>query len=320
MQRRRLVTPGVMGGLSTPIPLAAPQTPVPAPGTPSRQIPNPGGAASSSREGDGTMRAEPQEDRGEGVVRKHEASPKRARTLEDDLDLELEMGDFERKRDRDDQPQLEGASPKRMRRVLAEFPDGDDAFEDDIIMEEAEKFFERGDLENEGDDKPPVVSEDEMRTVDDEAEKEEERRLIKMGVLHEVAEDESVAEDAYTITTKMVITWKHREEQGGWFRRARLVARQYKWSVFTDDAFAPTSAYALVRLMILLAINADMSMWTVDVKDAFLMVPQPSDENAYVTRGGKVFKLGRVLPGQRTAASQWFKEFKTKGREVWHGV
>ena len=112
------------------------------------------------------------------------------------------MGDFERKRDRDDQPQLEGASPKRMRRVLAEFPDGDDAFEDDIIMEEAEKFFERGDLENEGDDKPPVVSEDEMRTVDDEAEKEEERRLIKMGVLHEVAEDESVAEDAYTITNK----------------------------------------------------------------------------------------------------------------------
>ena len=322
-----LVTPGVMGGLSTPIPLAGPQTPVPAPGTPSTStipnpspVPNPGGAASSSREGDGTMRAEPQEDRGEGVVRKHddeapEASPKRARTLEDDLDLELEMGDFERKRDRDDQPQLEGASPKRMRRVLAEFPDGDDAYEDDIIMEEAEKFFERGDLENEGDDKPPVVSEDEMRKMDDEAEKEEERRLIKMGVLHEVAEDESVAEDAYTITTKMVITWKHREEQGGWFRRARLVARQYKWSVFTDDAFAPTSAYALVRLMIHLAINADMSMWTVDVKDAFLMVPQPSDENAYVTRGGKVFKLGRVLPGQRTAASQWFKEFKTKAEK-----
>ena len=89
----------------------------------------------------------------------------------------------------------------------------------------------------------------------------------------------------------MVITWKHREEQGGWFRRVRLIARQYKWSVFTDDAFVPTSAYALVRLMIHLAIN------------------QSSDENGYVTRGGKVFKLGRVLPGQRTAASQWFKEF-----------
>ena len=106
-----LVAPGVMGGLSAPVPLAAPQTP--------HQRPNPGGAASSSREGDGAMRAELQEDRGEGVVRKHdeeapEASPRRARTLEDELDLELDMGDLERKRERDDPPQLEGASPKRM--------------------------------------------------------------------------------------------------------------------------------------------------------------------------------------------------------------
>ena len=45
----------------------------------------------------------------------------------------------------------------------------------------------------------------------------------------------------------MVITWKHRIEKGGWFRRARLVARQYKWSVFTDEAFAPTSAYGIVK-------------------------------------------------------------------------
>ena len=296
-----------MGGLSTPAPLAVPETATPAPGTPAHQRSNPGGAASSSRDGD---------DRGEGIVRQHEeeepeASPNRARTLEDDLVVEVEIGDLERKRDRDDPPQLEEASPKRMRRVLAEFPDGDEVYEDDIVMEEVEKFFERGDIENEGDDKPAVVSEDERRKMDEEAEKEEERRLIRMGVLHEVAEDDAAAEDAYTITRKMVTTWKHREEQGGWFRRARLVACQYKWSVFTDDAFAPTSAYGLVRLMIHLAIKAEMSMWTVDVKDAFLMVPQPSDENAYVTRGGKVFKLGRVLPGQRTA-SQWFKECKTK--------
>ena len=96
-------------------------------------------------------------------MRKHEedepgASPKRARTWEDDLDVEVEIGDLERKRDRDDPPQLEEASPKRMRRVLADFPDGDEAYEDDIVMEEVEKFFERGDIENEGDDKPPVVS------------------------------------------------------------------------------------------------------------------------------------------------------------------
>lgn len=42
----------------------------------------------------------------------------------------------------------------------------------------------------------------------------------------------------------MVITWKYRDEQGGWFRRARLVERQFKWSAFTEGAFAPTSASA----------------------------------------------------------------------------
>ena len=309
-----LVTPGVMGGLSTPVPLTIhiPQTPTPAPATPGQERPNPGGVASSSHDGGGAMRAEEHEDRGEGIVSKHEdeepgASPKRARTFEEELDLELETEDLERKRDRDD-PLLDEASPKRMRRVLADFPHGDELYEDNIVMEEAEKFFERGDLENEGDDKPPEFNEDVMKVMDEEAEKEEERRLIKMGVLHEVAEDEMAAEDAYTIRS-LGSTEKNKEDG---FEGQDC---EYKWSVFTDDAFAPTSAYALVRLMIHRAISAEMSMWTVDVKDAFLMVPQPSDENAY---GGKVFKLGRVLPGQRTAASQWFKEFKAKAEK--HGM
>ena len=95
------------------------------------------------------------------------------------------MGDFERKRDRDDQPQVEGASPKRMRRVLADSR---------MVMMPMRmtsswkrlRSSSRGDLENEGDDKPRVVSEDEMKKMDDEAEKEEEKRLIKMGVLHKV--------------------------------------------------------------------------------------------------------------------------------------
>ena len=190
-----LVTPGVMGGLSTPVPLTIPQTPIPAPATPGQQRPNPGGVASSSRDRGGAMRAEEHEDGGEGIVRKHEdeepeASPKRPRTFEEELDLELETEDLERKGDRDD-PQLDEASPKRMRRVLADFPDGDELYEDNIVMEEAEKFFERGNLENEGDDKPPEFNEDVMKVMDEEAEKEEERRLIKMGVLHEVAEDRS---------------------------------------------------------------------------------------------------------------------------------
>ena len=35
------------------------------------------------------------------------------------------------------------------------------------------------------------------------------------------------------------------------------------------------------------------------------MVSQPAEEKAYVMSGDKFYKLGRVLPGQRTAASRW---------------
>ena len=48
---------------------------------------------------------------------------------------------------------------------------------------------------------------------------------------------------------------------------------------------------------------------TLDVKDAFLMSPQPAEERAYVRVNGRIFKLLRCLPGQRTAASQWFQHF-----------
>ena len=46
-----------------------------------------------------------------------------------------------------------------------------------------------------------------------------------------------------------------------------------------------------------------------DIKDAFLMAPQPADEVAFVRVDGRIFRLLRCLPGQRTAASQWFQLF-----------
>lgn len=56
---------------------------------------------------------------------------------------------------------------------------------------------------------------------------------------------------------------------------------QYTWSVFTDEAFAPTSAYAIVHLMLhRLLMDVDLDISTVDMKDAFLIVRQPEDEKA----------------------------------------
>ena len=50
---------------------------------------------------------------------------------------------------------------------------------------------------------------------------------------------------------------------------------------------------------------------TLDVKDAFLMAAQPEAEVAFVKVDNRIFKLLRCLPGQRTAAAQWFHLFST---------
>jgi hypothetical protein len=64
--------------------------------------------------------------------------------------------------------------------------------------------------------------------------------------------------------------------------------------------------------------DVDLDFWTVDVTDAFLMVRQPEAEKTFVDVHEKLYRLGRVLPGQRTAASRWFDEFKPKSEK--HGL
>ena len=119
--------------------------------------------------------------------------------------------------------------------------------------------------------------------------------------------------------TKFVQTWKHRAERGGWFRRARLVARQFKASVDIEQTFAPTSIMVLPKMLIHMMLNVykEFSAVTLDVRDAFLMANQAEEERAFVEVEGKIYRLVRCLPGQRSAAS-WFQLFASTGKE--HGV
>lgn len=105
---------------------------------------------------------------------------------------------------------------------------GDETAEDFQVLSELETLVDSDDAAK--NEKPPEVSEEELSVLDEAAEQKEVERLIGMGVLVEVVDGQK----GYVITTKMVNTWKRRLEAGGWFRRARLVARQFKWSVFTD--------------------------------------------------------------------------------------
>ena len=124
-------------------------------------------------------------------------------------------------------------------------------------------------------------------------------------------------ERGYIISTKFVLTWKHRLEQGGWFRRARLVARQFKSSVNIEQTFAPTSMLVVPKMLIHLLLNVcrDFVAMTLDIKDAFLMADQPKEEKAYVDVDNVIYKLVKCLPGQRTAASQWFQLFAKAARD-----
>ena len=162
----------------------------------------------------------------------------------------------------------------------------------------------------EGDD-PPEVSEEELEHLDAMAREKEINRMLEMPAMVEVGAEEVEANGGYIISTKEVMCWKHRLDQGGWFRRARLVARQFRNSVQLEQTFAPTGMMCLPKMLIHLTLNVygGFSVMTLDVKDAFLMSPQPAEERAYVRVNGRIFKLLRCLPGQRTAASQWFQQF-----------
>ena len=119
------------------------------------------------------------------------------------------------------------------------------------------------------------------------------------------------------ISSRMVYCWKHRLEQGGWSRRAGLVARQFKGSVDIEQTFASTSLMIIPKMTIhfLLNVCANFTAVTLDIKDAFLMANQPFEERAYIKIDEKVFRLLRCLPGQRTAASQWFQMFSRACKE-----
>ena len=86
------------------------------------------------------------------------------------------------------------------------------------------------------------MSQEELAILDEIAEQEEIDRLLKMPALKSLNKKES--EEYNVISSKLVIVWKNRQEKNGWFRRARLVARQFKNSIDFEEfsTFAPTSA------------------------------------------------------------------------------
>ena len=67
-------------------------------------------------------------------------------------------------------------------------------------------------------DEPPITSDEHLMLMDKEARENEVSRLKKIPVMEEANEDDVQSSGGYIISTKFVVCWKHRVEQGGWFR------------------------------------------------------------------------------------------------------
>ena len=163
-------------------------------------------------------------------------------------------------------------------------PHGDEEMDPELFPDEILEEQYLGSYGGDEGDDPPEVSAEELEGLDKAARDTEIERMIKMPVMIETDQAEVQQTEGYIISTKVVLCWKHRVEQGGWFRRARLVARQFRNSIELDATFAPTSIMAIPKLLIhyMPNVRREFVVVTLDIKVAFLMAQQPLTENAYV--------------------------------------
>ncbi len=163
---------------------------------------------------------------------------------------------------------------------------------------------------------PPILSDDEMAQLDQEASLEELVRLSKIGVITEYAEMNG---DEMILDTRLVFDWRFRQEQ--WRRRARLVAREFRsGDASNEQTVSPTSSKWIIHLFLALALVQQLNVLVMDVKDAFLTVPQRdlvvveiptwAKTEEMISKGVNFWKLLRCLPGQRKAALHWHEHFE----------
>ena len=171
---------------------------------------------------------------------------------------------------------------------------------------------------NQPPDQPPPEPE---AWVDRVADHIELSRLCNMNVLVEGNDMQLGATN--TLTTKFVYDWrlKDRVQPDGstvkaWLRRSRLVAREFAFWVKRSDTYAPATSTHILNALPMLYLQSlvdvpehdksetKVCLGTVDVKDAFLMVDQPSP--MLVTLLGKACTVKKILPGQRLGAKSWY--------------
>ena len=219
----------------------------------------------------------------------------------------------------DDVPHVE-------RRVAATQVGGDVFYHNDSIWDEdliswnvepeEEEVLPGGEVPKELWSAAPLdrVPPDPPKWVDDLADKVEEERLQRMGVLRAM---KGPLMGHKTLTTRFVHDWraKPRPEDGKkqWLRRSRMVAREYALER-NDEVHSPATGGQTLRLLPLIYLMKKKEeevggekywLGSLDVKDAFLQVDQAAPTQLRTPNGH--FEVLKNLPGQRIGAKAWYE-------------
>ena len=192
--------------------------------------------------------------------------------------------------------------------------EGEDIEYEDLVEEEMEDA-----PKNDQGESPPEVSPEELDSMNQEAAVEELNRLSKIGVIEEFAESGASGSEK-RMDLREVYDWRYRD--GKWRRRCRIVAREYRaGATSTAETFSPTASNAAARLVLILhLLNPTWVILVLDIKDAYLQVPQQEEvlvtisdwmKKACNIGEGIVWRLKRCLPDQRNAATRWYEHLRS---------
>ena len=151
--------------------------------------------------------------------------------------------------------------------------------------------------------------------IDDLADEVAIARLCSMGVIQHAKDFAGDAVDEHKLGTKFV---RDRRLKQKWFRRSRLVAREFAFLEKRQDVYSPASSTHILNLLPLMWLKRQSDMdevaggttaeeqvlATLDVQDAFLEVPQPTPLKVWFNN--QRFVVLRNLPGQRLGARAWY--------------
>ena len=165
----------------------------------------------------------------------------------------------------------------------------------------------------------PILDATLMAELDAIADQLEVTRLQEMTVLVKEEDLASDVELGGDLTARFVRTWRKKSKgnEDFWFRRSRLVAREFNKLCVRDDLYSPASNHIVERLVPALCLSNTFSkahvLGALDISDAYLQVPQEVPRRISIVDGNihPGLVINKCLPGQRDGSRRWFDHFSS---------